>query len=275
MPIKYPDIVHRSNALIASMRTSVASPTSLARINRSVARLVDVLPNGPKHYATVQVFLAGGVPEVMLHLRDAGLLKLDARTVTGRTLGENLAWWENSERRRRLREKLQVLDRIDPDGKVDHHDDVSVELGASGNPPGFDQNLVGLSSGDEKTFVVHFPADYAVKEMADTDVTYTVKVKDIRRKVLPELDDEFAKDVGDFESLTALRDRVRADMTADAVAHAKQHVRTDLLKQLSGRITFELPASIVDREIDSAPYGGHVGGDVAISDQRRSRKLQA
>ena len=85
------------------------------RINRAVPRLVDVLPNGPKHYATVQVFLAGGVPEVMLHLRDAGLLKLDARTVSGRTLGENLVWWETSERRRRLREKLHTLDGIDPD----------------------------------------------------------------------------------------------------------------------------------------------------------------
>jgi putative YjhG/YagF family dehydratase len=85
------------------------------RLNRAVPRLVDVLPNGPKHYATVQVFLAGGVPEVMLHLRDAGLLKLDARTVSGRTLGENLAWWEKSERRRRLRDKLHTLDGIDPD----------------------------------------------------------------------------------------------------------------------------------------------------------------
>ena len=85
------------------------------RINRAVPRLVDVLPNGPKHYATVQVFLAGGVPEVMLHLREAGLLKLDARTVSGRTLGENLVWWETSERRRRLREKLHTLDGIDPD----------------------------------------------------------------------------------------------------------------------------------------------------------------
>jgi xylonate dehydratase len=88
------------------------------RINRSVPRLVDVLPNGPKHYATVQVFLAGGVPEVMLHLRQAGLLKLDARTVTGRTLGENLAWWETSERRRRLRGKLHTLDGIDPNNVI-------------------------------------------------------------------------------------------------------------------------------------------------------------
>ncbi len=88
------------------------------RINRLVPRLVDVLPNGPRHFATVQVFLAGGVPEVMLHLRALGLLKLDARTVSGRTLGENLAWWEQSERRSRLREKLRQLDGIDPDDVI-------------------------------------------------------------------------------------------------------------------------------------------------------------
>ncbi|MBM3855111.1 MAG: YjhG/YagF family D-xylonate dehydratase, partial [Verrucomicrobia bacterium] len=88
------------------------------RLNRAVPRLVDVLPNGPQHYATVQVFLAGGVPEVMLHLRAAGLLRLDAHTVTGRRLGENLEWWEQSERRRRLREKLTALDGIDPDNVI-------------------------------------------------------------------------------------------------------------------------------------------------------------
>ncbi len=86
-----------------------------ARINRLVPRLVDVLPNGPTHYTTMQVFLAGGVPEVMLHLRELGLLRLGARTVTGQSLGENLAWWEKSERRTRLRTKLRELDGVDPD----------------------------------------------------------------------------------------------------------------------------------------------------------------
>jgi trigger factor len=142
------------------------------------------------------------------------------------------------------------LDRTDPDGKVDHHEGVAIEVGAAGNPPGFDENLLGLNVGDEKTFVVHFPEDYSVKDMANTDVTYKVKTKEIRRKVLPELDDEFAKDIGDFESLAALRDRVRADMQADAEHHAKQHVRSDLLKQLGQRIGFELPPSLIEREID-------------------------
>ncbi len=88
------------------------------RVNATIPRLVDALPNGPKHYATVQVFLAGAVPEVMLHLRNAGLLKLDALTVSGKTVGENLEWWEKSERRQRLREKLTQLDGIDPDNVI-------------------------------------------------------------------------------------------------------------------------------------------------------------
>ena len=89
-----------------------------ARINRQTPRLVDVLPNGPVGHATVQVFLAGGVPEVMLHLREMGLLCLNAFTVTGRTLGEALDEWETSERRRRLRERLHAVDGIDPDDVI-------------------------------------------------------------------------------------------------------------------------------------------------------------
>ncbi|MFN3323444.1 MAG: YjhG/YagF family D-xylonate dehydratase [Bryobacteraceae bacterium] len=84
-------------------------------INRRVPRLVDSLPNGPRHHPTIQVFLAGGVPEVMLHLRRAGLLRTDALTVSGRTLGEMLDWWEQSERRVRLREVLKERDGVDPD----------------------------------------------------------------------------------------------------------------------------------------------------------------
>jgi len=85
------------------------------RVNRATPRLVDVLPNGPRDHATVQVFLAGGVPEVMLHLRAMGLLNLDALTVTGETLGAVLDWWEGSERRRLARARLLEADGVDPD----------------------------------------------------------------------------------------------------------------------------------------------------------------
>jgi len=88
------------------------------KLNQKVPRLVDVLPNGPVGHPTVRVFLAGGVPEVMLKLRDLGLLNLDVLTVTGEKLDKLLDWWEKSQRRQRLRELLSVKDNIDPDDVI-------------------------------------------------------------------------------------------------------------------------------------------------------------
>jgi putative YjhG/YagF family dehydratase len=89
-----------------------------SEVNRQVPRLVDALPNGPRNFATVQVFLAGGVPEVMLELRAAGLLDVSVRTVSGETLGACLDWWRESGRRAALRRRLQELDGIDPDDVI-------------------------------------------------------------------------------------------------------------------------------------------------------------
>ena len=89
-----------------------------ARINRLVPRLVDALPNGPGNFATVQVFLAGGAPEVMLHLRRAGLLNTSVTTVTGAKLDACLDWWQESERRHALRKNLLERDGIDPDDVI-------------------------------------------------------------------------------------------------------------------------------------------------------------
>jgi putative YjhG/YagF family dehydratase len=87
-------------------------------VNRSVPRLVDVLPNGPANHPTVRVFLAGGVPEVMLHLREFELLDLQVLTATGHTLGEVLDWWRGCPRRQHLRQLLQQRDGIDPDDVI-------------------------------------------------------------------------------------------------------------------------------------------------------------
>lgn len=87
-------------------------------INRSVPRLVDVLPNGPSGHPTVRAFLAGGVPEVMLHLRRLGLLDTGVLNVSGSTLGEVLDWWEGSERRARVRKALLDQDGVDPDDVI-------------------------------------------------------------------------------------------------------------------------------------------------------------
>ena len=87
-------------------------------VNRHTPRLVDALPNGPRFFATVQVFLAGGVPEVMLHLRRAGLLDTSVKTVSGTTLDECLNWWQESPRRHALKEQLRAQDGVDADDVI-------------------------------------------------------------------------------------------------------------------------------------------------------------
>src|SRR5262249_19347339 len=84
-------------------------------VNRRVPRLVDALPNGPVGHPTVRVFLAGGVPEVMLHLRRLGLLDTSCLTASGESLGAVLDWWERSERRKKLRKVLEERDCASPD----------------------------------------------------------------------------------------------------------------------------------------------------------------
>ena len=133
---------------------------------------------------------------------------------------------------------------------ADKHENVSIEIGASANPPGFDEQLVGLSVGDEKRFPVDYPADYSVKELAGTAVNYAVTVKGIKTRVVPALDDEFAKDLGEFDSLEALRSRVREDLQRDAERAAERELRNDLLKQLAGRVTFEIPEALLEREVE-------------------------
>jgi len=142
------------------------------------------------------------------------------------------------------------LERTDADGKTEPHNDVTIQIGSPANPPGFDASLVGMNAGDTKSFEVRFPAEYAVKELADTTVTYKVTVKDVRHRVLPELDDEFAKDVGAFESLAALRDQVRTDLQEEAGDNTTRQLRADLLSQLARRLSFDPPVSLVDREMD-------------------------
>ncbi len=142
------------------------------------------------------------------------------------------------------------LDRKDPDGKVTSHKDVGITLGAKANPPGFDAQLLGLEIGATRSFTTQYPADYAIAELQNTTVDYTVTVKGIKRRVVPELDDEFAKDLGQFENLDGLRARVREDLEHEARHAAEREVRGDLMKQLASRVPFDVPASLIEREID-------------------------
>ncbi|MBW8351891.1 YjhG/YagF family D-xylonate dehydratase [Bacillus sp. IITD106] len=101
-----PAIAHAAGCTIPTVEDWI-------KVNRQTPRLVSVLPNGPEHHPTVRAYLAGGVPEVMLHLRNLGLLNEDVMTVTGKTLRENLDWWEQSERRRQMKKRLKQADNIE------------------------------------------------------------------------------------------------------------------------------------------------------------------
>ena len=134
--------------------------------------------------------------------------------------------------------------------KSDNHQNVTVDIGASANPPGFDEELMGLTAGAQKTFDVNYPDDYAIKELAGTKVTYDVTIKAIRKRIVPDLDDEFAKDLGDFASLDALKARVRGDLEHEAQHESDRELRSDLMKQLATRVTFDVPQALLEREID-------------------------
>ncbi|MCQ6559412.1 YjhG/YagF family D-xylonate dehydratase [Paenibacillus mendelii] len=106
-----PAIAHAAGCTIPTVEDWI-------QINRSVPRLVSVLPNGPEYHSTVRAFLAGGVPEVMLQLRPLGVLDESVMTAAGETLGHVLDWWKMSDRRARLRERLWEADGVDPDSVI-------------------------------------------------------------------------------------------------------------------------------------------------------------
>ena len=146
------------------------------------------------------------------------------------------------------------LDRrlIDPAaGKGSEHlDGVRIEIGSDANPPGFDAELTGLTVGDTRSFVVTHPENDAVRRLAGREAAYDIKVTAIHQPVLPDVDDAFARGVGDLADLAELRTRVEKDLQAAAEQEARHEVRRDLLRQLANRVTDDVPMALVDREID-------------------------
>jgi trigger factor len=136
------------------------------------------------------------------------------------------------------------------DMKPERHENVTIDLSADANPPGFSEQLAGLEAGAHKVFTVHYPADHQVKDLAGRSVEYGVTIKAIKQRVVPALDDEFAKDLGSFDSLAALRDRVRRDLEHEAAHEADRSVRGDLLADLAKRVPFAVPDALVEQELD-------------------------
>jgi trigger factor len=135
------------------------------------------------------------------------------------------------------------------DDKPETLQNVTLELGNASNPPGFDQHLIGAVAGDRREFTVRYPVEYEVAELSGATVDYDVTVKGVRRKELLPLDDEFAKEVSDLETLEALRAKIREDLQHEAEHEADHKVRHDLLLELAGRLK-TAPDVLVDQEVD-------------------------
>jgi trigger factor len=131
-----------------------------------------------------------------------------------------------------------------------HMDDVLIEIGGKNTVPEFSQNLTGASAGDERTFDVSYPDDISDKRLAGKTFVYTVKVNGIKQKSLPELNDDFAKELGEFTSLDLVRKQVRENMEAEKRRTAEHEAKDKLVAELVKRNDFEVPESLVDRQID-------------------------
>jgi trigger factor len=145
---------------------------------------------------------------------------------------------------------------IDYTGRIDGREfeggkgeDVVVELGSERLLPGFEEQLVGARAGEEREVRVTFPDDYGKEDLRGQEAVFSVRVTSIRRRRVPALDDEFAKDVGDFETLEELRGRIRTDLLEQRERAARQALERSVLDALLERTSVELPPRVVEREL--------------------------
>ncbi|MGH9512957.1 MAG: trigger factor [Terriglobales bacterium] len=131
-----------------------------------------------------------------------------------------------------------------------HMDDILVEIGGKNTMPEFTENLRGASSGEERTFDVNYPDDAPDKRLAGKQFIYTVKVQGVKQKSVPELNDAFAKELGEFTTLDEVRQRVREGMEAERKHAAERESKDKLLSELVKRNEFEVPEALVEQQID-------------------------
>ena len=141
-----------------------------------------------------------------------------------------------------------VGDKAFEGGKGENH---PLELGSNQFIPGFEEQLVGCKAGEEKEIKVTFPDDYHSDELAGAEATFNVLVKEVKRKELPEFDDEFAKDISEFDTLEELKADTRIKMEGEAEKRAKSEIRNKVIEKAVSMAEIDLPEVMVENEIDS------------------------
>ncbi len=143
--------------------------------------------------------------------------------------------------------KGEYLDEVEgtPSGVAISEEGVAVEVGSEDTHKAFSENLVGMNIGEEKVFEVAYDEDYPEKKLAGRRVNFTVEVTDIKQEELPELNDEFAKDLGSFDSMEKVRETVRKDLETNAERESDSELRKSLTDQIFEGVSFELPEILV------------------------------
>ncbi len=131
-----------------------------------------------------------------------------------------------------------------------HMDDVLVEIGGKNTMPEFTENLRGAAPGDERVFEVNYPQDFSDERLRGKTFTYRVKVNAIKQKALPELNDDFSKELGELSTLNEVRQRIREGMEHDRRQAAEREAKDKLLAELVRRNDFEVPEALVERQVD-------------------------
>jgi trigger factor len=131
-----------------------------------------------------------------------------------------------------------------------HMDEVLIEIGGKNTVPEFSDNLRGANAGETRQFEVKYPEDSTEKRLAGKTLVYTVNIQAIKEKHLPELNDDFAKELGEFTSVEQVRNQIRENMQAERKHDAEREAKDKLVNELVKRNEFEVPESLVDRQID-------------------------
>ena len=137
-----------------------------------------------------------------------------------------------------------------PDAQPVHMDEVLIEIGGKNTVPQFTENLRGASAGEERTFEVAYPEDTSDKRLAGKTFVYSVKIHAIKQKNLPEMNDDFAKELGEFSNIDQVRKQIRENMQAEKRHSAEHEAKDKLVAELVTRNEFEVPESLVERQID-------------------------
>jgi len=151
---------------------------------------------------------------------------------------------------------------------------VEVEVGAGHFIPGFEEQLVGAAAGDDCEVRVTFPAAYQNRELAGKEAVFACHVVAVKSRQLPELDDEFAKDMGDFDSLGALRQRIRDDLVAARERESKQVFRNSLVDALIERTDFQVPAGMIERQLERQLQAAHQRLHGQVPDEAIHQQLE-